>query len=218
MRCRILRIANGGACSSSSAGLGDRCFKENMCLGIPQYGMIDTLTKDQSMSEKYSSPFIIERSFAASRALVYAALTQAGHLGRWMAPAGMEITQCTVDATPGGVFHYAMKARGFAAAPALWGKWTFRELVAPERVVVVAQFSDAAGGITRHPLAAQWPLLTLSTTTLHEIAGGTLMRVQWCALDANAAEEAIFDASHAAMTMGWTATMDGLDAYLQQQK
>lgn len=170
------------------------------------------------MSEKLSAPFVIERTFKAPRALVYAALTEATHLSQWMAPAGMEITQCTVDARPGGVFHYALKARGFAAAPTMWGKWTFRALDAPERVVVVAQFSDAEGGVTRHPLAAQWPLLTLSTTTLTDVAGGTLMHVEWRALDANAGEETIFNASHAAMTMGWRATMDGLDSYLQQHK
>ncbi|MCA1326032.1 SRPBCC family protein [Herbaspirillum sp. alder98] len=170
------------------------------------------------MAERLSAPFVIERTFAAPRALVYAALTEARHLGQWMAPAGMEITQCNVDARPDGVFHYAMKARGFAAAPTMWGKWTFRELDAPQRLVVVVQFSDADGGVTRHPLAAQWPLLTLSTTTLTETAGSTVMHVEWRALDADAGEEAIFNASHAAMTMGWRATMDVLDSYLQQQK
>lgn len=170
------------------------------------------------MSEKLSAPFVIERTFSAPRAMLYAALTEAGHLGQWMAPAGMEITHCAVDARRGGTFHYAMKARGFAAAPTMWGKWTFRELAAPDRLVVVVQFSDAEGGVTRHPMAPQWPLLTLSTTTLTEAAGGTLMQVEWRALDANAGEEAIFNASHAAMTMGWGATMDVLDAYLQQQK
>lgn len=170
------------------------------------------------MSDKLSAPFIIERTFSAPPDLVYAALTEARHLAHWMAPAGMEITQCNVDARPGGSFHYAMKARGFAAAPVLWGKWTFRELEAPLRLVVVVQFSDAEGGVSRHPLAAQWPLLTLSSTTLSEAPGGTLMQVEWRALDANASEEGTFDASHAAMTMGWRATMDVLDAYLQQQK
>ncbi|EJM96393.1 SRPBCC domain-containing protein [Herbaspirillum sp. YR522] len=170
------------------------------------------------MSEKRSAPFVIERTFSAPRALVYAALTEARHLSQWMAPAGMEITQCKVDARVGGTFHYAMKARGFAAAPTMWGKWTFRELEAPRRLVAVVQFSDADGGVTRHPLAPQWPLLTLSTTTLGEAPGGTLMQVEWRALDANAGEQATFDASHAAMTMGWRATMDVLDGYLQQHK
>jgi len=97
----------------------------------------------------------------------------------------------------------------------MWGKWTFRELNAPERIVVVVQFSDAEGGVMRHPMSAQWPLYTLSTTTLTEVPGGTLMHLEWRALDASEAEQAVFDASHASMTQGWSGTMDMLDQYLK---
>ncbi|XHS76527.1 SRPBCC domain-containing protein [Burkholderiaceae bacterium UC74_6] len=167
------------------------------------------------MADKLSAPFVLERRLAAPRELVFAALTQAEHLAHWMSPPGMELSHCTVDARVGGVFHYAMRPRGVPGAPEMWGKWTFRELAAPERLVVVVQFSDAAGGATRHPMAPQWPLYTLSTTTLSEAdGGGTLMRLQWRALNADAMEEAIFDASHASMAMGWGGTMDTLDAYL----
>jgi uncharacterized protein YndB with AHSA1/START domain len=168
------------------------------------------------MANKLSAPFVIERRFTAPRELVYAALTQAEHLRQWMIPPGMEMAHCTVDAHVGGVFHYGMKPRGVPKAPAMWGKWTFRELSAPERIVVIVQFSDAEGGVTRHPMSAQWPLYTLSTTTLTKVPGGTLMRLEWRALDASEAEEAIFDASHASMTQGWGGTMDTLDKYLTQ--
>lgn len=169
------------------------------------------------MTDKLSAPFVIERTFAAPRALVYAALTEEKHLGQWMCPAGMEITHCKVDARVGGTFHYAMKPRNMPAAPAMWGKWTFRELGGPERLVVVVQFSDEAGGVTRHPMAPLWPLLTLSTTTLTDVPGGTSMRLEWRALDASDAEEAMFNMSHAGMSQGWGGTMDVLDGYLKQQ-
>ena len=83
------------------------------------------------MTDKLSTPFVIERRFAAPRDLVYAALTEAEHLSTWMSPPGMEMSHCTVDARVGGVFHYAMKPRGVPDAPAMWGKWTFRELTPP---------------------------------------------------------------------------------------
>ena len=169
------------------------------------------------MTDKLSAPFVIERTFAAPRELVYAALTEAKHLGQWMCPPGMEMAHCSVDSRVGGAFHYAMKPLGMPDVPAMWGKWTFRELSAPERIVVVVQFSDAEGGVTRHPMSAQWPLLTLSTTTLTEAAGGTVMRLEWRALDASEAEEAVFDASHDSMTQGWGGAMDVLDGYLKQQ-
>jgi len=168
------------------------------------------------MADRLSAPLTIERHFAAPRALVYAALTEAEHLGKWMSPTGMEMAGCTVDARVGGSFHYGMKQRGAPDAPVMWGKWTFRELTPPERIVVVVQFSDAQGGATRHPMAPQWPLYTLSTTTLTEVPGGTLLRLEWRALDASEAEEAVFDASHPGMTQGWGGTMDVLDSYLAQ--
>jgi len=133
-----------------------------------------------------------------------------------MSPPGMELSHCSVDARVGGAFHYAMKPVNVPDAPAMWGKWTFRELTPPERIVVVVQFSNAEGGVTRHPMAEQWPLFTLSTTTLSEIDGGTLLRLEWRALDASEAEEAIFDASHASMAQGWGGSMDALDKYLAQ--
>lgn len=168
------------------------------------------------MTDTVSAPFIIERRFFAPRELVYAALTEAKHLAVWMSPPGMEISHCTVDARVGGAFHYAMKPSCAPDAPVMWGKWTFRELTPPERIVVIVQFSDADGGVTRHPMAAEWPLYTLSTTTLSEVDGGTLMHLEWRALDASEAEEAVFDASHASMSQGWGGTMDGLDKYLMQ--
>jgi uncharacterized protein YndB with AHSA1/START domain len=170
------------------------------------------------MSDKLSASFVIERTFAAPRELVYAALTEARHLGQWMCPPGMEMAQCTVDSRVGGAFHYGMKPRGVPNAPTMWGKWTFRELHAFDRIVVVVQFSDAEGGVTRHPMSAEWPLFTLSTTTLAEVAGGTLMRLEWRALNASEVEETVFNASHASMTQGWSGTMASLDEYLKQQQ
>lgn len=166
------------------------------------------------MTERLSAPFVFEQFVKAPRELVYAAFTEAEHLSRWMRPPGMMMVHCEVDAREGGCFHYGMRAEALPLAPVMWGKWTFRELKAPERIVVVVQFSDAAGGVTRHPMAPQWPLHTLSTTTLSEEAGGTRIHLEWRTLDANMVEEAVFDSSHASMTMGWRGNMQLLTSYL----
>lgn len=168
------------------------------------------------MTQKLSAPFILERRFAAPRERVYAALTEAKHLATWMSPPGMALSHCVVDAREGGAFHYAMKPIGAPDTAAMWGKWTFRELTPPERVVVVVQFSDAEGGVSRHPMSAAWPLYTLSTTSLSEISGGTLMRIEWRALDASDIEEQTFNGAHDSMSQGWGGTMDALDKYLAQ--
>ena len=163
------------------------------------------------MAERLSAPFLLQRDLAAPRDLVFAALTQAEHLPQWMSPPGMTMSHCRLDLRPGGVFHYGLRGPGGAT---MWGQWIFREIVAPERLTVVVQFSDAEGGVTRHPLAPQWPLSTLSTTTLTEAGGVTTLRLEWRALDATDAEEQLFDASHAGMSMGWGGTLDQLSAHL----
>jgi uncharacterized protein YndB with AHSA1/START domain len=165
------------------------------------------------MADRLSQPFTIERHFDAPRPLVFAALTQAEHLQHWMGPAGMKITHCKVDLRPGGQFHYGLQVEGGST---MWGLWTFREIVAPERLVVVVQFSDEHGGLTRNPMAPLWPARTLSTTTLHEAGAGTLMRLTWCALDADDAGEALFDGAHDSMRQGWGGSMDTLAAYLRR--
>jgi uncharacterized protein YndB with AHSA1/START domain len=161
--------------------------------------------------ERLSNPFTITRVFDAPRELVWQALTQLEHLARWMSPAGMEPVPGLLDLRVGGVYHYGMKAPN---GQVMWGKWTFREIVAPERLVVVVNFSDAERGVTRHPMAATWPLSTLSTTTLTEVGNGTLMTLHWQALAASDDEIATFDGAHAGMTQGWGGTMDVLAAYL----
>jgi uncharacterized protein YndB with AHSA1/START domain len=75
-----------------------------------------------------------------------------------------------MDLNPGGRFHYCMKTPD---GHAMWGRWTFLEILPPEKLVVVVSFSDAKGGVTRHPMSATWPLETLSTTTFTERAGKT---------------------------------------------
>jgi uncharacterized protein YndB with AHSA1/START domain len=161
--------------------------------------------------ERTGRPFVLTRSFDAPRELVFAAFTQLEQLRRWMGPKGFEMAEGTLDLRPGGAFHYGLRAPD--GAP-MWGKWTFREIVAPQRLVVVVQFSDAAGGVTRHPMAPNWPLSTLSTTSFSEQHGGTLLKLHWQALDASDEEERTFDASHEGMAQGWGGTMDQLAAHL----
>lgn len=167
--------------------------------------------------ERLSRPFMITRVFDAPRELVWQTLTRLEHLGRWMSPAGTEPVPGSLDLCVGGVYHYGMKAPD---GRIMWGKWTFREIVAPERLVVVVNFSDAERGVTRHPMAATWPLSTLSTITLTDEGRDTRMALQWHALDASDEENATFDGAHAGMAQGWGGTMDQLAAYLarlQQQ-
>jgi len=158
--------------------------------------------------------FVITRVFNAPRDLVFRAWTEAEHLARWFGPKGCVIGVSKLELRPGGVFHFSMRTQD---GTEMWGKWVFREIVAPERIVLVNSFSDAKGGITRHPGSATWPLETISTTTFAEEEGRTKVTVRWSPLNPTEKERSTFDSSHDLMKIGWTGTFDQLEAYLAKK-
>jgi uncharacterized protein YndB with AHSA1/START domain len=158
-----------------------------------------------------SKPFVTTRVLNAPRAKVWKAWTDRGELMKWFGPAGFPLTSASMDLRPGGVFHYCLRS---ADGKEMWGKWTFREIVAPERLVLVSSFSDAQGGISRHPMAPTWPRETLSTTRLTERDGKTTLELTWAALNATPEEQQTFDGAHAGMEQGWSGTFAQLTAYL----
>lgn len=162
-------------------------------------------------SAQPAKPFVTSRTVNAPIDVVFAAWTQADHLKNWFGPAGFKMLAVTVDLRPGGVFHYGMQAPNGAQ---MWGKWVFLEIHKPDRLVFVSSFSDAAGGVTRHPMSATWPLETLSTVSLVEQDGKTTVRIQGEPVNASEEEIATFVAAHSGMTQGWAGTFAQFEAYL----
>jgi uncharacterized protein YndB with AHSA1/START domain len=120
-----------------------------------------------------------------------------------------------MDLRPGGSYLYGMKAPDGSA---MWGKFVYREVVPPERMVFINSFSDEAGGITRHPMAPTWPLEMLSTFTFEEAPGGkTKLTIRWSPHNATDEERKTFDAGHDSMRQGWGGTLEKLTAYLAKQ-
>ncbi len=171
--------------------------------------------KNSKTGSPSTDAFVITRTIAAPRALVWKAFTQAEHLMQWFGPKGFTMPTCTLDLKPGGIFLYAMRSPdGFE----MWGKWTFQEIVAPERLVVIVAFSDKDAGVTRHPMAPAWPLETLSTTTFTEHQGNTTITIEWAPHNATHAERNAFREGHASMQQGWGGTFEQLVAYLATAK
>ena len=156
-------------------------------------------------------PFTISRLLKAPRALVWEVYSKPEHLQHWLGPKGSTVTHSELDFRVGGSYHYAMTIEG---GMELWGKWLFRELHAPEKMVLVQCFSDPQGGVTRNPWAPTWPLYTHSTTMLTEQDGGTLMTLVWKSYEATEEESALFAASHGSLNQGWSGNIDVLDDYL----
>jgi uncharacterized protein YndB with AHSA1/START domain len=156
-------------------------------------------------------PFVIARTFDAPRDLVWKAWTERDHLMKWFGPKGCTISTAKLDFRPGGMFHYAMK---MPDGKEMWGKFVYREIVPPEKIVLVNSFSDAQGGITRHPMSATWPREMLSTSLFTEHDRKTTITLTWIPLNATAEEWATFNAAHGGMQQGWTGTFEQLEEYL----
>jgi uncharacterized protein YndB with AHSA1/START domain len=162
--------------------------------------------------QQSTDEFVLTRTFDAPRDLVWKAFTEPERLAQWFGPKGCgNLTHCAVDLRPGGVFHYCMRLPG---GKDMWGKWTFREITPPERMVCIVSFSDENGGITRHPFSPDWPLETLSDTTFTEADGKTTITLHWSAYDATEKERETFNNGHAGMSQGWNGAMDQLVDYL----
>ena len=82
------------------------------------------------------------RLYDAPRESVFAAWTRAEHLAHWFGPRGFTIHSCEVDARPGGVFRLCMRS---PEGVDYWVRGAYREVVAPERLVVQCSADDAAG-------------------------------------------------------------------------
>jgi uncharacterized protein YndB with AHSA1/START domain len=130
---------------------------------------------------------------------------------QWFGPKGFKIPAAIMDFRAGGIFHYCMEAPN---GDEMWGKFVYREIAAPERIVFVTSFSDEDGALTRHPSSPDWPLEMLSTITFAEMDGRTTVMVRWVPLNATDAEGRAFEDGRAAMEQGWSGTMDRLADYL----
>src|SRR4051794_22770263 len=82
--------------------------------------------------------FLITRVFDAPRPLVWKAWTEQDRLMQWFGPKGCTMPAARLDFRPGGVFHFCLHSPD---GREMWGKFAYREIVAPERIVWVHSFS-----------------------------------------------------------------------------
>ena len=107
----------------------------------------------------------ITRDFAAPRALVFRAFTDAKHLAEWWGPKGFSNPVCEIDARPGGKIYIRME--GFSMSHPMTG--TVHEVVPNERFVFTAVATDDAGNVL---------LESHTTVTFRDAGNGTRLRVE----------------------------------------
>ena len=157
--------------------------------------------------------FVISRVFDAPRELVFDAWTQKQHLDKWFGPKGCQIVGGNLDLREGGTYHYGMR---MPDGNVMWGKWTFREVRRPEKLVLISTFSDEQGGITVHPGNPNWPRQTLSTTSFESQGQRTLLTIKLAPYQASEIERRTFAENHASMNGGWSGTFEQLASYLAE--
>lgn len=165
----------------------------------------------QNKADSESQELVITRVFEAPRDLVWKAFTEEERLMHWWGPKGFKMRSAKVNLRPGGRFHYAMEGPDGSV---MWGRFVYKELKAPEKMVIVSSFSDETGGVTRHPMAPTWPLEMQTTSTFSEQDGKTTLTLRVVAVNASEEEQRTFNEGFRSMQGGFGGTFDQLEEYL----
>lgn len=158
-----------------------------------------------------SADFTLSRTFDAPRELVFRTMTESAHLQKWWGPQGCAVEVLRNEPRPGGVLHYVMR---FMPGVEMHGRFDWRELEAPRRLVFVNGFADALANRIRHPMIPGWPLELLTTVTLEEEGGKTNMTLVASPHGASEIERQTFKAGHASLRQGFGGTYDVYARYL----
>jgi uncharacterized protein YndB with AHSA1/START domain len=136
----------------------------------------------------------ITRIFDAPRSLVFKAWTDSEHMARWWGPRGFKSDVIKNDLRPGGAYRIHM----LGPDGDHWSQGVYREVVPPERLVMVGSWADAQGNPTR-------PETTL-TLLFEDVGGKTKLTLH------NAVFESV--TARDLHNGGWTSALDCLAEYL----
>lgn len=162
-------------------------------------------------SQTTARELVVERVFNAPREVVWKAWTDPEELKHWWGPKGFTLKVAKMDFRPGGSLLYSLGSPG---GQEMWGKFVYREISAPERLVFVNSFSDADGNMLRAPMSATWPLEILNTLTLTGQNAKTLLTIRGGPINATPEELDTFAQAQANVRAGLGGTFDQLDEYL----
>ncbi|MGF1644409.1 MAG: SRPBCC domain-containing protein [Thiotrichales bacterium] len=152
------------------------------------------------MTATLAQEITLTRLFNAPRELVWKAWTDPYHLQRWWGPHGFVNTDCAIEMRVGGVMRLNMHAPDGNVYPC---KGTFREIVAPERLVYDGDPEDA------HACGAGLPPRATVTLTLTERGEQTLLTLH----TRFASAERLQAAADAGFVIGWETTLERLADY-----
>jgi len=147
------------------------------------------------VTEPADRVLVITRIFDAPRSLVFKAWTEPEHMVNWFGPRGFTSKVLKNDLRPGGAYRIHMRGPD---GDDHWSQGVFREIVPPERLVMVGSWADADGNPTR-------PETTL-TLLFEDVGGKTRLTLH------NAVFESV--TARDLHEGGWSTSLDCLAEYL----
>jgi uncharacterized protein YndB with AHSA1/START domain len=158
-----------------------------------------------------SADFVITRTIAAPRNLVWQAWAEPERLALWWGPRSCTVDIEKFDFRPGGIFHFSMKTPD---GEKMWARFIYRQILAPERLVFVNSFSNQRAGLARAPFNPAWPLEVLTTLALADRGSETVLSLRAAPIYASEEEMEAFADSAECMERGYGGTFDELEALL----
>lgn len=156
--------------------------------------------------------FVINRTFDAPMARVFAMWTGPEHLARWLPPADSAMRFLRSEIAPGKSALFAIAGeRGTMHVRA-----EYLAIEPPRRIVYTQQFVDEREQLASAPGAETWPT-TLRTTVLLEVEAPDRTRVTVTSEpheETTITEVEAFVRERPGMTLGWTGSFDALETLL----
>ena len=163
-------------------------------------------------ANKQDRAFVITRHFDAGLPHVWKAWSTAAEMQSWWGPKGCKLKVASLDFRPGGIFHYGME---WSKGSTMWGRFVYREMTPPERLVFVNSFADANAEIIRAPFSEHWPREILNVVTFEYLGGNkTRVTLRGGPINPTDEERAAFEGMFDSMNQGFGGTFDQLADYL----
>ncbi len=162
------------------------------------------------MTQEDKKDLVITRIFNAPRALVWKAWTEPESMMRWWGSKGFTSLFSRIDLRVGGEYLNCMRSPD---GKDLWSKGVYREIVAPERLVMTDSFADENGKTvpaTHYGMSKDFPLEMVITVSFEELDGKTKLTLRHAGIPSGADSEAA--------RQGWNEFFDKLAEYLETEK
>lgn len=159
-----------------------------------------------------SAEYIITRQFKQPLEKVWQAWTNAEQLSQWWGPKGCKLDIHRLEFRAGGFFHYAMN---FDGAPAMWGRFNYRDIQPMKSIAWLNSFSNERCGIARAPFSEVCPLEILNSVSFSEKGGVTSVTLKATPFGELDAERQYFIDIKPSMEQGYGGTFDQLADWLK---